>query len=162
MGFERTQTSKGRNKTQITHILVLLYLSSAFHTVDHNIWINHLKNYVGIIGLALDRLNLYLPDGSFCVTLVDASVLWCPPGVYSLSPLIHSLHSTPGAIPVQTWHQFLLLHEWHPTVCPNKAWYHQCCRCYVLPCWDLKLDAQTFPAAEWPQIRSGHNYALWL
>ena len=153
MGFVLTQTSKGRNKTHITHILILLDLSSAFHTVDHN-WVNHLKNYVGIIGLAQDWLNLYLSNGSFCVTLTHASFLWCPPGVYYLSPLIHCLHATSGAISVQTWH--------HPAVCPNKAWYHQCCMHYVLPCWDIKLDAQAFPAAEWPQIRSGHYYALWL
>ena len=40
-------------------ILVLLDLTAAFDTVDHEILITHLKQWVGIRGLALEWFRLY-------------------------------------------------------------------------------------------------------
>ncbi len=43
-------------------LLVLLDLSAAFDTIDHNIFLNRLENFVGIIVSALAWLKLYLSD----------------------------------------------------------------------------------------------------
>ena len=59
-------------------ILILLYLSSAFDTVDHNVLISHLKNYVGISDVALDWFISYLSNRSFSVRLGEASSSCAP------------------------------------------------------------------------------------
>ncbi len=43
-------------------LLVLLDLSAAFDTIDHNILLNRLENFVGISGSALAWFKLYLSD----------------------------------------------------------------------------------------------------
>ncbi|XDV21738.1 hypothetical protein PO909_026762 [Leuciscus waleckii] len=43
-------------------LLVLLDLSAAFDTIDHNVLLNRLKNYVGISGIALAWFKSYLSD----------------------------------------------------------------------------------------------------
>ncbi len=43
-------------------LLVLLDLSTAFDTIDHNILLNRLENFVGSSGSALAWLKLYLSD----------------------------------------------------------------------------------------------------
>ena len=48
-------------------------LSSAFDTVDHNVLISRLKNYVGISDVALDWFISYLSNRSFSVVLGDVS-----------------------------------------------------------------------------------------
>ncbi len=43
-------------------LLVVLDLSAAFNTIDHNILLNRLENFVGISGRALAWLKSYLTD----------------------------------------------------------------------------------------------------
>ncbi len=43
-------------------LLVLLDLSAAFDTIDHNILLNRLKHFVGISGSALAWFKMYLSD----------------------------------------------------------------------------------------------------
>ncbi len=43
-------------------LLVLLYLSAAFDTIDHNILLNRLENFFGISGSALAWFKSYLSD----------------------------------------------------------------------------------------------------
>uniref|UniRef100_A0A3Q3IT75 Reverse transcriptase domain-containing protein n=1 Tax=Monopterus albus TaxID=43700 RepID=A0A3Q3IT75_MONAL len=64
-------------------VLVLLDLTAAFDTVDHNILISRLEHWVGIRGIALEWFRSYLKDRSFCVKLGDA--------VSSSEPLVYGV-----------------------------------------------------------------------
>lgn len=50
-------------------ILVLLDLTAAFDTVDHNILVSQLQHLVGICGSALDWFRSYLAGKTMCVSL---------------------------------------------------------------------------------------------
>ena len=50
-------------------LLVLLDLSAAFGTVDHNILLARLKSSIGINGTALNLFTCYLNNGSRRVSL---------------------------------------------------------------------------------------------
>ena len=50
-------------------ILVLLDLTAAFDTVDHNILVSRLQHLVGISGSALNWFRSYLEGRSMCVRL---------------------------------------------------------------------------------------------
>ena len=50
-------------------LLVLLELSAAFDTIDHNALMNVLEKRVGVTGLALKWFASYLSDRSQCVSI---------------------------------------------------------------------------------------------
>ena len=81
-------------------ILVLLDLTAAFDTVDHNILVSRLQHLVGISGSALNWFRSYLEGRSMCVGLggsesrSDLLSYGVPQGSI-LGPLLFSLYLLP-------------------------------------------------------------------
>ena len=81
-------------------ILVLLDLTAAFDTVDHNTLVARLSHLVGICGTALDWIRSYLADRTMSVSLgtSESSSAPLPYGVPQgsiLGPLLFSLYLLP-------------------------------------------------------------------
>ncbi|ROI27659.1 putative RNA-directed DNA polymerase from transposon BS [Anabarilius grahami] len=81
-------------------LLVLLDLSAAFDTIDHNILLNRLENYVGISGIALSWFKSYLSDRyQFVVVNEERSyqsqVQYGVPQGSVLGPLLFTLYMLP-------------------------------------------------------------------
>ncbi len=80
--------------------LVLLYLSAAFDTVDHNVLRSRLEQVVGIRGSALDWFQSYLTSRCFSVNIgkIHSSSVHLTCGVpqgSTLSPMLFSLYMLP-------------------------------------------------------------------
>ncbi len=78
-------------------VLLLVDLTAAFDTVNHNILIDYLRDQVGIQGLALKQFSSYLKDRTFSVSLgnyystVAHLVCGVPQGSI-LGPILFSLY----------------------------------------------------------------------
>ena len=81
-------------------ILILLDLSAAFDTVDHNILIQRLEKMVGISGTALKWINSYIRNRKFCVSMgnftsSEREMHFGLPQGSSLAPILFSLYMLP-------------------------------------------------------------------
>ena len=61
------------NDSSIGVILILLDLSAAFDTIDHEIHLNCLESRIGVTGTALEWCRSHLSDFSQVVYLDDVS-----------------------------------------------------------------------------------------
>ncbi len=81
-------------------LLVLLDVSAAFDTIDHNILLNRLENFVGISGSALAWFKSYLSDRHQFVAVNDevsyrSQVQYGVPQGSVLGPLLFTLYMLP-------------------------------------------------------------------
>ncbi len=76
------------------------YLSAAFDTVDHNILLERLENWVGLSGMALKWFRSYLEGRSYYVSIGEHKSKWTSmtcgvPQGSILAPLLFSLYMLP-------------------------------------------------------------------
>ncbi len=81
-------------------VLVLLDLSAAFDTVDHNILLERLENWVGLSGMALKWFRSYLDGKGYYVSIGEHKSKWTSmtcgvPQGSILAPLLFSLYMLP-------------------------------------------------------------------
>ncbi len=81
-------------------VLVLLDLSAAFDTVDHNILLERLENWVGLSGMALKWFRSYLEGRGYYVSIGEHKSKWTSmtcrvPQGSILAPLLFSLYMLP-------------------------------------------------------------------
>ncbi len=89
-----------RNYRNKISVLVLLDLSAAFDTVDHNILLERLENWVGLSGMALKWFRSYLEGRGYYVSIGEHRSNWTAmtcgvPQGSILAPLLFSLYMLP-------------------------------------------------------------------
>src|SRR5215469_3882010 len=96
--------------------LVVLDMTAAFDTVDHDILLTRLSSNFGLSGSALSFLSSYLSDRSQSVTIgshssPSSSVLTGVPQGSVLGPLLFTLYTTPLSYILNDFHVSLHMYE---------------------------------------------------
>ncbi|KAF7656762.1 hypothetical protein LDENG_00036470, partial [Lucifuga dentata] len=102
----RDGSSKGINDIRINldinkpSFLVLLDLSTAFDTVDHQILLNRLRDFIGLSGVVFNWFASYLSERKFCISVDEhlSKLREIPCGVPQgsiLGPLLFNLYMLP-------------------------------------------------------------------
>ncbi len=101
-------------------LLVLLDLSTTFDTIDHNILLNGLENYVDIRGSALAWFKSYLSDcyqfvanGKWRGIIPITSTVWSTSRLSTRPLTFHALDVTLDRYNQETWHSLSLLFWWY-------------------------------------------------
>ena len=84
-------------------ILILLDLSAAFDTIDHDVLFSRMESTLGITGPALEWFCSYLGDRTLRVQIDDSfsasqEILWCVPQGSELGPLLFLIYLLPLGI----------------------------------------------------------------
>ncbi len=76
-------------------VVVLLGLSNAFDTVDHDILLHRLHTHLGISGVALDWFQSYLSDRKQTVNISTRDLEHCVPQGSVFGPFLFSVNLLP-------------------------------------------------------------------
>src|SRR3954466_13971600 len=109
---------RASDRRQVT-ALVLLDLSSAFDTIDHQILLDRLASFYGFSGLALSLLRSYLSDRTHHLVVQSSSsptfhITTGVPQSSVLGPLLFSLYTSPINLLLENTNSFLHLHARSP------------------------------------------------
>ncbi len=88
--------------------LILLDLSAAFGTVDHELLLSFLETHVGLQGPVLSLLKSYLKELTQCVSINCAlsemsELAFGVPQGSVLGPLLFSMYTLPLGSPISSW-----------------------------------------------------------